>query len=427
MFNRFCFGALMIACLAVLFTGCNINSKGLDSIQVTPATNSIAVGSTEQLTATGTYGNASHSSTGSVAGVTWSSANTSVAIVGPCTSGATGCPKGGLAAGEVLAEGNGTTTITATAAGFNGQVSSTVSVTVTGGTGTGPVSSEGLISLTIIPSSITVDQLQDTGNFIVIGTYTVAPTVRDVTNQAVWLSSAPEIFPVDTNTGGNAGATAGIVTAYGNGTANIIAEMVDSGNKGSIQYAMATFACPLAEPCPCSIAEGCNPAITDCGINGGHGGTCYPGSQQVSLLSTLTVYNEGLNTTNWLITASSATSTPDVISCGPGWALKNGLPTGSDSVCVATYPLGVNVILTATQPTASTGTFGGWSWDCTPSDASGNPLLGPVFYTATGPNYCTVTVGTPNPNYGKTTLDPNYPGSNIEWLSSNVTVGAIFN
>ena len=253
MFNRFCFGALLIACLAVPFTGCNI-TKGLDSIQVTPATSSIVIGSTVQLTATGTFGNASHTTTGSVAGATWTSANTGVAIVGPCTSGVAGCPAGGLAAGEVLAEGNGTTTITATAQGFNGAVSSSVSVTVTGGstTGpTGPVSSEGLISLTIIPSSITVGNLQDTGNFIAIGTYTTAPVVRDVTNSAVWLSSFPNVFPVDSNTGGNAGAPAGIVTAYGSGTgATIIAEIVDPVTN-SIQYATATFACPLVIPCPC--------------------------------------------------------------------------------------------------------------------------------------------------------------------------------
>ena len=416
MFNRFCFGALMIACLAVPFTGCNINSKGLDSIQVTPATNSIAVGSTVQLTATGTYGNASHQSTGSVAGVIWSSANTGVAVVGTCTPGVANCPTGNLTAGQVLAVANGTTTITATAQGYNGQVSSTVSVTVTGGSGTGPVSSEGLVSLTIIPSSITVDQLQDTGNFIAIGTYTTGAQVRDVRNSVVWSSSAPNSFPVDTNTGGSLGATAGIVTANGSGNATIWAEVEDPVTK-SIQYATATFNCPLSYPCPCSLAEGCNPAITDCGTNGGHGGTCYQGSQQVSLLSTLTVYNEGLNTTNWLITASSATGTPDVIRCGPGWALLNGLPTGSDSVCVATYPLGTTVTLTATQPSATTGTFGGWSWDC---DATST-------VTAKGPNTCTVTVGTRNPNYGKTTLDPNYPASNVEWLSSNVTVGAIFN
>jgi hypothetical protein len=394
MFNRFCFGALLIACLAVPFTGCNI-TKGLDSIQVTPATSSIAIGSTVQLTATGTFGNASHTSTGFVSGATWTSTNTSVAIVGPCTSGAAGCPAGGLAAGEVLAEGNGTTTITASAQGFNGPVSSSVSVAVTGGstTGpTGPVSTEGLVSLTIIPSSITVGGLQETGNFLAIGTYTTAPQVRDVTNSAVWLSSFPNVFPVNTNTGGNSGATAGIVTAYGAGTNDtIIAEIVDPVTQ-SIQYATASFSCPLVLPCPCST---CIPVIPDsaCGTGGAHGGTCYPGSQGSALLSTVTVYNEGLNNTNWVVTAPSATGTPNVIRCGPGWSGAGG------SVCVSTYPIGTPFVLTAP---AGAGAFGGWSSNCTPVVSPIN--LTPTTITANGPNYCE--------------LDP---------TTSSETVGAIFN
>jgi hypothetical protein len=127
-------------------------------------------------------------------------------------------------------------------------------------------------------------------------------------------------------------------------------------------------------------------------------GSCYPNSQASALLSTVTVYNEGLNTTNWEVTAPSATDTPDVIHCGPGWTLNGG--TGG-SVCVATYPIGTPFILTAP---AGAGAFGGWSSDCTPSDATGTPLPGPVFYTAAGPNYCLL-----NP----TTYDE--------------TVGAIFN
>jgi hypothetical protein len=390
MFNRFCFGALLLASLSLTFTGCNATS-GLDSIQVTPATNSIAVGSTVQLTATGTYGNAAHSSTGSVAGATWTSANTSVAIVGPCASGATGCPTGGLASGEVLAEGNGTTTITATAAGFNGQVSSGVSVTVTGGTGTGPtgpVSSEGLVSLTIIPSSISVGNLQDTGNFLAIGTYTVAPVVRDVTNSAVWISSFPNVFPVNSNTGGNAGATAGIVTAYGSGTgATIIAEIVDPVTS-SIQYATATFSCPLVIPCPC---PSCTPPVTIASCpNGPTAGTCYPGSQASALLSTVTVYNEGLNNTNWLVTAPSATGTLNVIHCGPGAGKGN-------SVCSATYPVGFTPVLTAPlQPGVN---FGGWSVNCAPNP---NPPIAGVT------NTCTVIIP---------------PGTE----PTNITVGVIFN
>jgi hypothetical protein len=381
MFNRFCFGTLLLACLAVSFTGCNNTNTGLDSIQVTPATNSIVIGATLQLTATGTYGNGKHPTTGPVAGVTWTSSNTSVAIVGPCTAGAAGCPTGGLADGEVLAEGAGTTNITASAQGFNGQVSSSVPVTVTSGTGTGPVSSEGLISLVIIPSAITVGSLQDTGNFIAIGTYTTAPVVRDVTNSAVWLSSFPNSFPVNSNTGGNAGATAGIVTAYGAGTNDtIIAEIVDPVTQ-SIQYATASFSCPLVEPCPCSVAEGCNPPITDCGTNGGHGGTCYPGSQGSALLSTVTVYNEGVNNTNWEVTAPSATGTANVIHCGPGWTGAGG------SVCVGTYPYGTPITITATQPTG-TGTFGGWSLNCLPANGG---TINPNPSTAGGPNTCTIT------------------------------------
>jgi hypothetical protein len=79
----------------------------------------------------------------------------------------------------------------------------------------------------------------------------------------------------------------------------------------------------------------------------------------------VTVYNEGLNTTNWLVTANSATGTQNVLHCGPGWAIENSLTTGSGSVCVATYPAGTTVTLTASQqPTGTTSTFGGWSTNC---------------------------------------------------------------
>jgi len=106
--------------------------------------------------------------------------------------------------------------------------------------------------------------------------------------------------------------------------------------------------------------------------------------QAPSLLATLTVYNEGLNTTNWLVTAPSATGTPNVIDCGPGGA------TAGNSVCVASYPVGTTVTLTAPATGAA---FGGWSYNCTNT--------GPI--TAAGPNRCTVA------------------------LTTNDTVGAIFN
>jgi hypothetical protein len=351
MFDRFRLGALLLAGFAVPFSGCN-TSSGLDSIQVTPSTNAMVVGGpTLQLTATGTFGNAAHATTAPVtSGVTWTSASPGIAKVDAST-------------GLVTAEGAGTTTITATAKAFSGTTTSSASVTVTlpTGTGTGTTSSTSLISLTIIPSSISVGDLQDTGNFLAIGTYAVAPQVRDVTNEVVWLSSFPNVFPVNSNTGGNTGATAGIVTAYGSGdNAQIIAEVTDPETK-SIQYATASFSCPLVLPCPCTRDHGgCNPEILTCSTP--VAGSCYYGSEASALLSTVTVYNEGLNNTNWLVTAPSATGTQNVIHCGPGWTGTGG------SVCVATYPKGTPVTLTAP---AGAGKFGGWSSNCVPNPKPG--------------------------------------------------------
>ena len=281
---------------------------------------------------------------------------------------------------------SGTTTITAVFTNSDGSVVSntaTVAVSIT-------PAPEPLLSLTIIPSSLSVGNLQGTGQFLAIGTYSVPPYVRDLTNSPnlTWISSFSNDFPVSTSTGGNAGASGGIVTAYASGGATIIAEAKNPAD-GTIQTATATFNCPLIAPSAGTPPSAANPNGTP-----PVAGSCFPGSQAPGLLETLTLYNEGLNTTNWLVTAPSATGTANVLHCGPG-------STSGGSVCTATYPLGATVVLTATG-----GAFGGWSYNCTPSDQTGAPLVGPTLWTATGPNYCTV----------------NFTSDN-----SDITVGAIFN
>jgi hypothetical protein len=271
----------------------------------------------------------------------------------------------------------GTSTITAQLTNPDGSVltaTATVSVTAT-------AAPEPLLSLQIIPASLTVENLQDTGNFLAVGTFSTAPYVRDLTNSVTWLSSFPNIFPVVTanNSGANPGVPAGTVTAYGNGGATIIAEATDPTTK-SIQTATATFNCPLVLP---------NPPATP--------GSCFEGSQAASLLATVTVYNEGLNTTDWLITAPSATGTPNVIHCGPG-SVNAGL---GGSVCVATYPIGTPVVLTAPATAAK---FGGWSTSCA--------TINPDPSTAAGPNTCSFTITA---------------GSGSTPANSNISVGAIFN
>jgi len=312
------------------------------------------------------------------------------------------------ASGLVAGVSAGSTTITAELKNPDGSVVSntaTVAVSLT-------APPEPLLSLAIIPSAITVDNLQDTAQFLAIGTFATAPYVRDLTNSPnlTWISDEPSVFPVNTNSGGNSGASAGLVTAFGDGNAVIIAEETNpSQTDSTIQTATATFSCPLILP---------NPPNTP--------GSCFSGSQAFALLSTLTVYNEGLNTTQWLVTASSATGTPDVIHCGPGWTANGG--TGG-SVCEATYPIPspnpvqvpipaadtLTILLTApAQPGVN---FGGWSYNCTPSDVNGNALPGPVFWTAAGPNYCTVTISPAGYNNGVL----------VTPADTNITVGAIFN
>jgi uncharacterized protein YjdB len=334
----------------------NASNEKYTSLQVIPNAQSVsASGQTGQFVALASGPGGLEVDVTASPSITWKSSVPTVASIS--------------STGLVTGVSAGTTTISALLTNpDNSVVSATATVTATL-----TPAPEPLLSLTIIPDSLTVGNLQDTGQFLAIGTYSLSPTVRDLTNSVTWLSSFPSVFPVNSNGTGvpNPGTPAGVVTAYGNGGAVIIAEATDP-TTGSIQTATATFNCPLVLP---------NPPNTP--------GSCYPGSQAAALLATLTIYNEGLNTTGWLVTAPSATTptVPNVLHCGPGSSAA-GL---GGSVCVATYP--VNSTITVTAPAEPGVTFGGWSSNCTNTGT----------VTSTGPNTCTVT------------------------LTTNDTVGAVFN
>jgi hypothetical protein len=373
MFASRCVRGFSFLCLATALVGCS--SRGLDSVQVTPAAQALAVGQTAQLNAIGTYGNANHPSTQNITSVvSWTSSTAAVATVS--------------ASGLVTAVGAGTATMTATATGFSGPVSSSATLTVTGSSGTGGSSGGNILSLTIIPSGIVFGSLTSSGQFLAIGTFSTAPTVRDLTNSVKWLTSEPNVFPITNyspTVPGTGTQNGGVVSAYGSSVGNvgatITAEATDSS--GSIATATAGVGCPLVLPTPPTPPTATSPGSP------GTPGSCFQNVPQ--LLSTLTVYNEGLNPNtpeaggNWLVTAPSATGTPAVINCGPGAGTGN-------SVCTATYPLGTTVTLIA--PARTGVSFGGWSSNCTNTGT----------ITPTGPNTCTVNLS-----------------------DSDATVGAIFN
>jgi uncharacterized protein YjdB len=351
------------------------------AVSITPPTQSLsASGQTSQLIALGTAGtNGLQTNVTNSSQITWISSVPTIASVS--------------ASGLVTGLSAGSATITAQLTNADSTVVSNTAV-VTVSLTTAP---EPLLSLTIIPSVISVGNLQDTGQFLAIGTFSTLPYVRDLTNSSTlkWLSSFPNDFPVNTNSGGNQGTSAGLVTAYASGSATIIAEATSTD--GTIQTATATFNCPQALANP----GGDPPTL----------GTCVPGTQAPSLLATLTVYTEGLNynteglnngNAGVLITASSATGTPNVLHCGTG--LGDGGVSFGASVCVATYP--PNTPIVVLREHAEPGiNFGGWSSSCTPSDSTGNTSNPPPI-TATGNNYCSFSINSQN---------------------TNITVGAIFN
>ena len=355
--------------LVMPFIGCS-NPQGLDSIQITPTSSALVVGQTSQFNANGQFGNASHPSTKNITStVSWSSSNQSVATVS--------------STGVATSVGAGTTTISASAQGYRGPIAGTATLTVTAPSG--GIAGESLLSIVVLPGSISTANLLGTGQYLAYGTFSTPPTVQDITNginhngfvaPVTWVSTSPNLFPI--NSSGKTGSTGGLVTADASGSDVIYA--VAANPDGTVVYSPSvTFNCPFVAYDPGNPSA--NPPVQPTL------GSCNDHTIASGLLVTLTVFNAGLNTTDWLITAPSATGTPKVIDCGPG--------SGSaGSICTATYPLGTIVTLTA--PAEPGVAFGGWSWNCLATTV-----------TAAGPNTCTVQLGVDG--------------------SSNVSVGAIFN
>ena len=348
------------------FTVTGGTSEPYTALAITPGAQSLsATGQTGQFAALATAGstNLTEDVTNS-SKLTWTSTVPSIATVSTYPTNP---------AGVVAGVNPGQTTITAKLTNPDGSVvTSTAVVTVSASAAPEP-----LLSITVLPNGANSTVLDATVQFLAYGTFSTAPTVQDITNgidrngfksPVNWVSTFPYVFTI--NSSGAPGGQAGLATNYGSGISDIYA--VATNPDGTLVYsAPVQFSCPYAP-----YVDAASP------------GTCNDHMIAGGLLVTLTVFNAGLNQTNWLITAPSATGTPDVIHCGPG------SPTGG-SVCEATYPVGTTVTLTApAQPGVS---FGGWSFNCSATT--------PV--TAAGPNSCTVVLGDPS--------------------SPNVSVGGIFN
>ena len=157
----------------------------LQAIAVTPARPVIAAGASVKFSATGVYADGSTQDLTSAA--SWSSGTTAIATI-DTTAVASGAPQGGI------------TQITATAGGFTGATSLTVTAV--------PV----LRSISVTPAAPNVP-VGETAQFAAAGTYTDGST-QIITGTVTWASAEPGVATV---------STGGLATPVAQGTASITA------------------------------------------------------------------------------------------------------------------------------------------------------------------------------------------------------------
>ena len=195
--RAFVLGTLGIVLLSVILdTGCSGGGtsappppKTLVSIAVTSASSTIAVGTTQQFTATGHYSdNSTQNLTNSV---TWNSSNAAVATI----SNSAGSE--GLATGV----GIGAATITAASGSVTGSAALTVTATA-------------LISISIAPSSPSIAQ-GTTLQFTATGSYSDG-SIQILTSSVTWSSSNLTVATIS-----NSAGSQGLATALGTGQTTV--------------------------------------------------------------------------------------------------------------------------------------------------------------------------------------------------------------
>jgi trimeric autotransporter adhesin len=194
-------GMVVILCVTWGCSGFFINPS-LSSIFVTPASSTVAVNSTVQLTATGTYSDGSQQT---ISGQTlsWTSSDTTIATI---TS------PGGLVTGVA----SGTASITASAQGITG-------------TGTVSVSPQNVttLSITTTQGSTTPQNtatISGTPGSLQFYAYANMSASQDVTTAVTWTSSNTSVATI----GSGASGSAGLLAATAAGTTNVTATITNT-------------------------------------------------------------------------------------------------------------------------------------------------------------------------------------------------------
>jgi uncharacterized protein YjdB len=288
----------------------------LVSIAVSPATQSIAVGTTLQFTAVGSFDDGS---TQLLTSLTWSSSSNGVASVD--------------STGFATSTGTGTATITAT----DGSVSGTASLTVTGAT---------LVSLAVTPAGSSM-AVGTTKQFTATGTFSDSST-QDITTSVVWSSSSAAAATINAQ---------GLASSVATGSTTITATLGAISGSTGLTVSTTKLVSITVLPANPRISKGTSIKFTA-------SGTFSDGSTATNLSGV-----------SW---KSSKPNIASIRGSGLAHGKKGGTVTisatasgitGTTSLTVGTGTL-VSVALTPLTPTAAAGTVQQFAAIGTFSDAS---------------------------------------------------------
>jgi uncharacterized protein YjdB len=212
-------------------TTLTVTGAVLTSLQVTPATPSVAKGLTQQFTATGIFSDNSKQDLTSQA--SWSSSSTAIATISE-------------SGGQATAAGVGSASISATIGGVSGNTTFTVTAAL-------------LTTIQVTPASPSMAKGL-ARQFIATGIFTDNSTL-DLTFQVTWNSSNTAAATVS-----NAAASAGTVTAVAPGTATIAANLGSISGGTSVMVTPAALVSIQVTPPTLSIPIGVTQQFTATGI-----------------------------------------------------------------------------------------------------------------------------------------------------------------
>jgi trimeric autotransporter adhesin len=405
-----------------------VTAPTLVSIAVTPATDTIPVGTFLQFTATGTYTDGSTQNLTSTA--SWSSSTSTVAsisasgyataaMIGSTTITATSGSVSGntplavtanslvsleIADGDVtIADGTShqftalgifndgsrndlTNTVTwgtsessvATISG-TGRASSVntgmTSITASIGSISAPavtltVTSATLASITVGPSTRTIAPLTQL-NFIAVGTFSDSST-QIITQDVTWASSATGVATVS-NTAGSYGAAAGV----GHGTANISAALMGVTGMAPLNVTNATLTSITLTPSTAGLATGSTLAMNAVG-NFSDGTT-----QNISTVATWSTSSATVATVNSFGEVSGLTSGPVTITASLGGVNQNSSLTVESLTSIAVSPTTPSFANDTSYPLQATGTL---------ADGTTQNLTGSVLWTSSNPTVLLMSV-----------------------------------